>query len=195
MKIGVMLACNHDGVIAEWDRIPWRCATDQELFRHITGNSPCIMGLRTWQTLPSGLPGRPCHVLSTNPRIAALESVVQPAAFHQSYWGACRSLEESKAGRVWIVGGASVYDMVLRKSAYLGDGTKEGLERWYDIKDVVITRVNYEPLTIAKKTDIDMLMLERYLGLYFQEAGRFVQRRNRRNSHAFQMIHYQRVTA
>lgn len=46
-------------------KLPWRFPEDMAHFKAITMGRCVIMGRKTWQSIPKGLPGRTCYVLST----------------------------------------------------------------------------------------------------------------------------------
>ena len=49
--------CEKPWLGAEW-ALPWRIPEDMKWFRETTMGKPCIMGRKTWESLPRALPGR-----------------------------------------------------------------------------------------------------------------------------------------
>jgi dihydrofolate reductase len=56
--LAVIAAVASNGVIGTANRLPWRIADDLRRFRALTMGHAVIMGRRTWESLPSALPGR-----------------------------------------------------------------------------------------------------------------------------------------
>ena len=51
--------------------LPWRLSSDLRHFRRLTSGKPCLMGRKTWESLPGVLPGRPHLVLTRQDGYAA----------------------------------------------------------------------------------------------------------------------------
>jgi dihydrofolate reductase len=96
------------GVIGVGGGLPWRIPEDAARFRALTLGHPVIMGRRTWESLPARfrpLPGRHNLVLSRDPGFQAPGAEVVgslPAAVARA--------RAAGTGRVWLAGGAAVYD-------------------------------------------------------------------------------------
>ena len=57
--IALVVARARNGVIGHQGDLPWRLRSDLQRFKAITGGKPCIMGRKTWESLPlRPLPGR-----------------------------------------------------------------------------------------------------------------------------------------
>ena len=57
--ISLVVAMADNGVIGKGGVLPWRIADDMRRFKALTIGKPCIMGRRTWESLPKKpLPGR-----------------------------------------------------------------------------------------------------------------------------------------
>lgn len=98
-----------NGVIGRDGRIPWRIPEDLRRFRRLTIGKPCIMGRKTWQSLPKKpLPDRLNIVLTRDPLFAA------PGAFvaHSLDAAAARARSES-ADEIAVIGGARLYGETL----------------------------------------------------------------------------------
>ena len=109
MRVSLVAAFAHGGVIGRDNSIPWRIQADVARFREITMGHPVVMGRRTWDSIPDRfrpLPGRRNIVVTRNPK-----------------WygdGAERagSLEEAldltrDASEVYVIGGAELYAAAL----------------------------------------------------------------------------------
>jgi len=107
--ITIIAAVADNGVIGHQGDLPWRLPEDLRRFRAATMGKTCIMGRKTWESLPeTKLPGRLCVVLSRDPeRVTdALAYAAPPFEFEQldSY---TQSLE------IMVIGGAEIYAMAL----------------------------------------------------------------------------------
>jgi dihydrofolate reductase len=57
--VSLVVAMADNGVIGKDGRLPWRIADDMRRFKALTLGKPCIMGRKTWESLPKKpLPGR-----------------------------------------------------------------------------------------------------------------------------------------
>ncbi|HEX9158643.1 MAG TPA: dihydrofolate reductase, partial [Rhizomicrobium sp.] len=58
-RIALVVAKAANGVIGDRGLIPWRLPEDMRRFKRVTMGKPCIMGRKTWESLPKKpLPGR-----------------------------------------------------------------------------------------------------------------------------------------
>jgi dihydrofolate reductase len=104
MDIIIIAAMAENRVIGKNNSLPWSLKADMEHFKKLTLGWPCVMGRKTWKSLPKRpLPGRPNIVISQSlspasvPGAAVFPSL-QEAVQH------CAGYE-----KVFICGGASVY--------------------------------------------------------------------------------------
>lgn len=97
-------------VIGKNGTLPWRLAEDMQHFKALTMGKPCLMGRKTWDSLPEKfrpLPGRPNLVLTRDAGFVADGAIV------------VRDLAEGwrRAGElgdeVMVIGGAAVYAAAL----------------------------------------------------------------------------------
>ena len=100
----IIAAMSENRVIGKNNALPWSLKADMEHFKKLTRGWPCVMGRKTWESLPKRpLPGRPNIVISGSLATAsAPEAAVFPSL---------RDAVRHCAGyeRVFICGGASVY--------------------------------------------------------------------------------------
>ena len=66
-SVTAILARADNGAIGLEGGLPWRIPADLKRFRMLTGDRPMIMGRRTFESLPSLLPGRR-HIVLTRDR-------------------------------------------------------------------------------------------------------------------------------
>jgi len=109
VRLTLVAAVSHGGVIGRDGALPWRIPEDAKRFRELTTGHPVVMGRRTWDSLPDRfrpLPGRRNLVVTRSPdwradgaeRAASLEEALQLAA---------------DAAEVFVIGGAEIYAAAL----------------------------------------------------------------------------------
>jgi len=102
MDIIIIAAMSENRVIGINNALPWSLKADMERFKKLTLGWPCVMGRKTWESLPKRpLPGRPNIVISRS-----LSDVTGAKVFPslQEAIGGCAGYE-----KVFICGGASIY--------------------------------------------------------------------------------------
>lgn len=110
--IALVVAAADNGVIGDRGQIPWRIADDMKHFKALTFGKPCIMGRKTWESLPrKPLPGRTNIVVTRHESFEAQGVVV------------VHSLDEALArasvehpNEIAVVGGAEIYAAVLPRA-------------------------------------------------------------------------------
>lgn len=65
-KLCAVVAMDKNRVIGREGDLPWRLPSDLKYFKKVTMGKPCLMGRKTWESLPFPLPGRPNLVLTRN---------------------------------------------------------------------------------------------------------------------------------
>ncbi len=111
--ITLVVARADNGVFGAAGTLPWRLPDDLKRFKQITLGKPCIMGRKTWDSLPKKpLPGRTNIVLTRRIGFAAEGAVV------------ARSLDEALAlaqaenpPEIMVIGGADVFAAALPRAA------------------------------------------------------------------------------
>lgn len=114
--IRAIVATDPTGIVGLNGTIPWRFKADLQHFKRQTMSGVCIMGRKTWESIPSPksggpkLPGRSVVVLSRTPDTLvqtgekARRSLYLPSAIK---WAADSQAEFD--GSIWICGGGEVY--------------------------------------------------------------------------------------
>ncbi|MCL2762664.1 MAG: dihydrofolate reductase [Treponema sp.] len=111
-NIIIIAAMSENWVIGNNNTLPWSIKADLARFRELTLGWPCIMGRKTWESLPKRpLPGRP--------------NIVVSRTLHSGEWGKSEpgvtvfpSLQEAiqhcaQYEKIFICGGASIYREAL----------------------------------------------------------------------------------
>ena len=110
MKIVIIAALAANRVIGRGGSIPWRYPADQRRFARITMGHPCIMGRKTFESLPrQPLDGRLNLVLTRQQGYPVPRGARVCAGLEE----ALRCSEESGAAAGLVLGGAQVYRLAL----------------------------------------------------------------------------------
>lgn len=146
-EINVIVAMTKDRVIGKDGTLPWHLSEDLKLFKaHTTGNI-VIMGRKTFDSIGRPLPNRRNIVVSKSIREDEKAAGVEyfPDLDH-----ALAAAQEGE-GRIFIIGGASIYHQMIEKAdrlyISLVDGDFEGDTYFPEIKDDVWKVVKTEPHT------------------------------------------------
>lgn len=108
-EIVLIAAVAHNGVIGRDNALPWRLKADLAHFRAVTMGHPVLMGRKTWESLAKPLPGRRNIVLTRQTGYKA-----QGAEVFSSPAQALAALTD--AARVFVIGGAEIYRLLLQKA-------------------------------------------------------------------------------
>jgi dihydrofolate reductase len=108
-RIALVVAAASNGVIGARGAIPWRIPEDMRRFRSLTLGKPCIMGRKTWESLPKKpLPGRLNIVVTRQSRLE-----VPGAEVATTFEAAVGRAEREGPGEVAVIGGAEIYRAAL----------------------------------------------------------------------------------
>jgi dihydrofolate reductase len=104
----IIAAMSENRVIGRGGALPWSIREDMLHFKELTEGFPCIMGRKTWESLPRRpLPRRPNLVIS-----ASMTEAPQGAELFPSLPAAIEFC--AARPKVFICGGASIYREALR---------------------------------------------------------------------------------
>lgn len=110
--ISLILARADNGVIGDRGGLPWRLPDDLRRFKALTLGKPCIMGRKTWQSLPrKPLPGR-TNIVVTRDRTFAAEGAVVVHSFAD----AIARAEFEKPSEIMVIGGAEIFAAALARA-------------------------------------------------------------------------------
>jgi len=127
--IALIVAIADNGVIGSVGQIPWRIPEDMRHFKAVTMGKPCIMGRKTWDSLPNKpLSGRTNIVVTANKAFAAAG-----AAVAHTLDEAIVLAESEYPDEIAVIGGSEIYNAALPCAvriyltevhrAYAGDAT------------------------------------------------------------------------
>jgi dihydrofolate reductase len=110
--IAFVVAVAENGVIGDRGNIPWRIPEDMKRFKALTLGKPCVMGRKTWDSLPrKPLPGR-ANIVVTRDR----EFRAEGAEIVHSVEEALARAEAEHPAEICIAGGAGIYDALLGRA-------------------------------------------------------------------------------
>ena len=118
-QLGLVVARARNGVIGRDGDLPWRLRSDLQRFKALTLGKPCIMGRRTWDSLPlKPLPGRLNLVLSRDESFEARGAVVC-TTLDEAVEIARETAEEDGVGEVCVIGGVALFERALPRAKRL----------------------------------------------------------------------------
>ena len=146
-EINVIVAMTQSRVIGKDGALPWHLSEDLKLFKaHTTGNI-VIMGRKTFDSIGRPLPNRRNIVVSKSIQD---DEKVSGVEYFPDLEHAVAAAQEGE-GRIFIIGGASIYHQMIEKAdrlyISLVDGEFEGDTYFPEIKDDVWKVVATEPHT------------------------------------------------
>ncbi|MDE2134371.1 MAG: dihydrofolate reductase [Alphaproteobacteria bacterium] len=110
--ISLILARADNGVIGDKGGLPWRLPEDLRRFKSLTLGKPCIMGRKTWQSLPKKpLPGRTNIVVTRDRTFVAEGAVVVP-----TFEDAIARAEREQPSEIMVIGGAGIFAVALARA-------------------------------------------------------------------------------
>jgi dihydrofolate reductase len=111
--ISLILARADNGVIGDKGALPWRLPDDMRRFKALTMGKPCIMGRKTWDSLPKKpLPGRANIVVTRNAAFAA-DGALAVHTFDE----ALAVAQNENPSEIMVIGGAEIYAAALPHAA------------------------------------------------------------------------------
>ncbi|MBU1974605.1 MAG: serine hydroxymethyltransferase [Nanoarchaeota archaeon] len=109
-EIIVIVAVAQNGVIGKDNDIPWRISEDFQYFKEQTLGCPCIMGDKTYESLPiKPLPGRENIVCTFNKEYKPEGTTV----FHD-FFEAVQYVKDKGYPKAFITGGATIYKLGMQ---------------------------------------------------------------------------------
>lgn len=111
--VSLVIARGANGVIGQRGQIPWRIPADMKHFKTVTMGKPCIMGRKTWDSLPKKpLPGR-TNIVLTRDRNLRAEGAVALSSLEEAI--ACAEAEGAE--EIAVIGGADIYRAALLRAS------------------------------------------------------------------------------
>lgn len=153
----LVIARGANGVIGREGDLPWRLRSDLQRFKAITIGKPCIMGRKTWESLPlKPLPGRLNLVLSRDLSFEAKGAVVV-TNLDEALSMAREQAADDGVDEVCVIGGAGLFEAALPRARRLYitevEASPEGDVRFPDFDETAWTEVSREPHPAGEKDD------------------------------------------
>ena len=105
----LVLARAENGVIGANGGLPWRLEGDLPRFKQLTLGKPCIMGRKTWDSLPKKpLPGRSNIVVTRDENFSPAGAVVV-----HSFNAALEIAVAVNSDAIMVIGGAEIFAQAL----------------------------------------------------------------------------------
>jgi len=111
-KLCAIVAMDRNNVIGREGDLPWRLPSDLKHFKRVTLGKPCLMGRKTWESLPFPLPGRPNLVLSRNEEYKA-KGAEMFSDINAMVGQGFELAGASGVDEVMLIGGAQLYKTLL----------------------------------------------------------------------------------
>ncbi len=120
VRISAIVAMTADRLIGRGNDLPWHWPEDMRHFKHFTKGHTVVMGRRSWESMPGGLPDRTNVVISTSKAAGAppdgleLEGALWFPSLGATFdWAARRTDAGTKLGEIFILGGGALFKGVL----------------------------------------------------------------------------------
>ncbi len=146
MSIIAIVAVDQNNAIGKDGKLPWHYSSDMKFFKQQTIGNACVMGHRTWLTLPRPLPDRLNIVLSRSSEIET-----RPSTMTLRDKSAVLSVYSYLKCDLYVIGGAQVYRTFLDEidqwivtevplsvdgaDAFMPEGFLRGFES-YEVRDL-----------------------------------------------------------
>ena len=156
-RLALVVARARNGVIGKDGDLPWRLRSDLQRFKAVTLGKPCIMGRRTWESLPlKPLPGRLNLVLSKDESFEARGALVC-TTLDEAVEIARETAEEDGVDEICVIGGTALFEMALprAKRLYLTevDAQPEGDVLFPTFDETAWVEVSSEAVPAGEKDD------------------------------------------
>ena len=159
--ISLVVARGRNGVIGRDGDLPWRLRSDLQRFKAITIGKPCLMGRKTWESLPlRPLPGRLNLVLTRDQSYEAegmAKGALVCATLDEAIEIARETAEEDNVDEICVIGGTALFEAALPRARRLYvtevDAAPEGDARFPDFDPADWTEVSTEPHEAGEKDD------------------------------------------
>ena len=155
--LALVVARARNGVIGRDGDLPWRLRSDLQRFKAVTMGKPCIMGRKTWESLPlKPLPGRLNLVLSKDESFEP-KGAVACTSLDEAVEIAREQAMEDGAEEVCVIGGAGLFAAALprAKRLYLTevDAQPEGDVLFPTFDETAWVEVSSEAVPAGEKDD------------------------------------------
>ena len=110
MEICHIVAVDKNNCIGKGNDLPWHIPKDLQYFKTKTLDCPVVMGRKTYESIGRPLPKRLNIIVTRNRDYKAPEGVL---VFQDLSEAIEKAKEETKTGKVFIVGGGEIFEKTL----------------------------------------------------------------------------------
>jgi dihydrofolate reductase len=111
--VSLIVAMADNGVIGKDGALPWHIPEDMRRFKALTIGKPCIMGRKTWDSLPrKPLPGRK-NIIVTRDRAFLAEGAIVTHTLDEAFARA------GDAQEICVIGGTEIYKAALPRATHI----------------------------------------------------------------------------
>lgn len=122
-SIALVVARGRNGVIGRDGDLPWRLRSDLQRFKAITIGKPCLMGRKTWESLPlKPLPGRLNVVLTRDEgwgEAGEARGALVCRTLDEAIEIAREQAEEDGVDEICVIGGTALFEAALPRARRL----------------------------------------------------------------------------
>ena len=160
-QIALVVARGRNGAIGREGDLPWRLRSDLQRFKAITIGKPCLMGRKTWESLPlKPLPGRLNLVLTRDQSYEAegmSKGALVCATLDEAIEIARETAEEDGVDEICVIGGTALFEAALPRARRLYitevDAAPEGDVHFPALDEGAWREVSSEPHPAGEKDD------------------------------------------
>jgi dihydrofolate reductase len=121
--VALVVARGRNGVIGRDGDLPWRLRSDLQRFKAVTMGKPCLMGRKTWESLPlRPLPGRLNIVLTRDQSYEAdgmARGALVCAGLDEAIEIARETAQDDGVDEICVIGGTAVFEAALPRARRL----------------------------------------------------------------------------
>ena len=121
--VALVVARGRNGVIGRDGDLPWRLRSDLQRFKAVTMGKPCLMGRKTWESLPlKPLPGRLNIVLTRDQSFEAdgmARGALVCAGLDEAIEIARETAQDDGVDEICVIGGTAVFEAALPRARRL----------------------------------------------------------------------------
>ncbi len=160
-RIALVVARGRNGVIGRDGDLPWRLRSDLQRFKAITMCKPCIMGRKTWESLPlKPLPGRLNIVLTRDEAYGTDHSpkgALVCTSLDEAIEIAHEQAEDDGVDEICVIGGTALFEATLPRAKRLYitevDAAPEGDAVFPEFDAASFTETSSEAHAAGEKDD------------------------------------------
>lgn len=164
-RIALVVARGRNGVIGRDGDLPWRLRSDLQRFKAVTMGKPCIMGRKTWESLPlKPLPGRLNIVLTRDEAYGTDHSpkgALVCTSLDEAIEIAREQAEDDGVDEVCVIGGTALFEATLPRAKRLYitevDAAPAGDAAFPDFDEAAFTETSSEAHSAGEKDDHDFV--------------------------------------